>query len=120
MTSSLAVRATTAVPTFFKTARVGDEFYLDRKLQCCNPALFVIENARELFGDRPISSLLSLGTSTRDIFPLKSPWSDSYQQWLPIKFRRTLIDVILKCKETSIEVYHEMPPFQLLLVPPTK
>ena len=107
-----AVRATTAVQTFFKAAQVGYPLactFLDIKLRCNNPEKYVVENARDLYGDQPISCLLSLGTGANRVigsYP-HSPVLDPFRQWLPMKLLRALQDVITDCEEKSTEMEYE-------------
>ena len=107
-----AVRATTAVRTFFKAAQVGDPLprtFLDDKLRCNNPEKYVVDHARGLYGDRLISCLVSLGTgATRVIgaYP-RSPVSDPFRQWLPMKLLRALQDVITDCEQKSTDMESE-------------
>ncbi len=106
-----AVRATTAVRTFFKAAKVGSLpcKFLDVKLRWNNPEKYVVENARDLYGDRPISCLLSLGTGGKCVIGpySRSPSLDPFQQWLPMKLLRALQDVITDCEEKSTDMEHE-------------
>jgi len=107
-----AVRATTAVRTFFKAAQVGHPLahtFLDVKLRCNNPEKYVVDNARDLYGDRPISCLLSLGTGSNRVigsYP-RSPVSDPFRQWLPMKLLRALQDVITDCEQKSTDMEYE-------------
>jgi len=103
-----AVRATTAVRTFFKPAQVEHTIpmsYFDIKLQCNNPTQFVLDEARALYRDQPISFLLSLGTGQTKI--LGQP-CDDFQQRLPTRLLRTLQDVITDCEQKSLEMECEL------------
>ena len=110
-----AVRATTAVPAFFKPARVGHVIptsYFDIKLRSNNPTQYVIDMARELYGDRPISCLMSLGSGQTDVIGpcARLPGStDTYRRWLPKKLLRALQDVITDCEQKSMDMRREIP-----------
>lgn len=104
-----AVRATTAVTTFFKPAPVRHVIpttYFDTKVRCNNPTQYVLEKARELYGDRPISWLLSVGTGPATVIE-RPPSTEPFQQWLPTKLLRTLQDVVTDCHEKSMEINQE-------------
>ncbi len=104
-----AVRATTAVPTFFKPARVGHPTqvkYLDVNLRCSSPAKYVIKKARDLYGDQPISCLLSLGTGTRCPFRLH-PRTDLFQKIFSTKLRQALRDVDMNCEQQEVDIASE-------------
>src|SRR6266571_3366143 len=75
-----AIRATTAAPNFFKAVEFGEptkQRYLDGGLRCNNPVQHVVEEAKFLFPDRPISCVVSLGTGIMSVIGLEQP--DTFQ-----------------------------------------
>jgi len=97
-----AVRATTAAPTFFKAVEFGEptkQRYLDGGLRCNNPILQVVEEAKILFRDRPISCVVSLGTGIMSVIGLEQP--DTFQNFLPSKFIRVLKGIATDCEQQS-------------------
>jgi len=102
-----AVRATTAVLTFFKPARVRHVRYLDVNLRCGNPAKCVVQKARELYDDdRPISCLLSLGTGTKCPFRLH-PRTDRFQKFFSTRLCQALRDVDKNCAQQEMDMVDE-------------
>ncbi|KAI5783766.1 hypothetical protein FPQ18DRAFT_418904 [Pyronema domesticum] len=61
-----AARATTAAPTIFKAVRIGsanaEVSYIDAALSCNNPVRHVLNEAKIVFKDRKVRSILSIGT----------------------------------------------------------
>ena len=97
-----AARATTAAPTFFKAIEFGHptaQRYLDGGLRCNNPVKYVVEEARSLHPDRPISCVLSLGTGTMRVIGLEHP--DAFQNMLPTNLIRLLRRIATDCDEQS-------------------
>ncbi len=97
-----AARATTAAPTFFKAIEFGHptaQRYLDGGLWCNNPVKYVMDEARSLHPDRPISCVLSLGTGTTRVIGLERP--DAFQNMLSTNFIRVLRGIATDCDEQS-------------------
>ena len=97
-----ASRATTAAPTFFKAIEFGHptaQRYLGGGLRCNNPVRYVVEEARSLHPDRPISCVLSLGTGTTQVIGLERP--DAFQNMLPTNLIRVLRRIATDCDEQS-------------------
>ncbi|KAH0580696.1 hypothetical protein H2248_002181 [Termitomyces sp. 'cryptogamus'] len=62
-----AARATTAIPAFFNSIFIGDsvkEEFIDSGLDCNNPVMEVLEEARYLFGKRPVACIVSIGAGS--------------------------------------------------------
>jgi len=97
-----AARATTAAPTLFKAIEFGHpttQRYLDGGLRCNNPVKYVVEEARCLHPDRPISCVLSLGTGTMRVIGLERP--DVFQIMLPTNLIGVLRRIAADCDEES-------------------
>ncbi len=94
-----AARATSAAPTFFKAANIGDLRYVNGGLQCNNPIRYVVDEAISLFPGRPISSLLSLGTGSRTAIRLPPP--TLFQNIMPTNTIRVLQGVATECGQES-------------------
>jgi len=62
VSQSIALRASTAAPTFFKPVLMRGELYCDGGIVTSNPAAVAIHEARILFPDIPIELLVSCGT----------------------------------------------------------
>ena len=57
-----AVRATSAVPTFFPRIVIDGEPYVDGGMGCNNPVQQVLQEAELLFPDRHVACVISIGT----------------------------------------------------------
>ena len=97
-----AARATTAAPTFFKRATIGEaglaqEEFLDGGLRCNNPTAYVLEEAMSLFGrEAKLGCLVSVGTGHPGIVGLASP--DLLQRWLPKDLIYKLEQIATDCE----------------------
>lgn len=63
----IALRASTAAPTFFKPLLVSGELYCDGGMGASNPTAVAIHEARSLFPDVPIELVVSLGTGAFEV-----------------------------------------------------
>jgi len=62
VTQKIALRATTAAPTFFKPLLSFDELYVDGGIVASNPSAIAVHEARTLFPGVPLELLVSVGT----------------------------------------------------------
>mmetsp|Transcript_4552 Transcript_4552/g.9444 ORF Transcript_4552/g.9444 Transcript_4552/m.9444 type:complete len:938 (+) Transcript_4552:164-2977(+) len=62
VTQKIALRATTAAPTFFKPLLSFDELYVDGGILASNPTSVAVHEARSVFPDIPIELVVSVGT----------------------------------------------------------
>ena len=62
ITQKIALRATTAAPTFFKPLLSFDELYVDGAMLASNPTSVAVHEARTVFPDVPIELIVSVGT----------------------------------------------------------
>ncbi|KAL7500826.1 hypothetical protein ACHAWT_009002, partial [Skeletonema menzelii] len=62
VTQKIALRATTAAPTFFKPLLSFDELYVDGGILASNPTSVAVHEARSVFPDIPIELIVSVGT----------------------------------------------------------
>ncbi len=62
VTQKIALRATTAAPTFFKPLLSFDELYVDGAMLASNPTSVAVHEARSVFPDIPIELIVSVGT----------------------------------------------------------
>jgi hypothetical protein len=96
-----AARATSAVPTFFKSIEIGNkQLFIDGGLGCNNPTKLVLDEAKMVFPTHQIGCLVSIGTGQGKIISLKK--SGFLQDILPTDF----IDA-LKAMSTDCEATHE-------------
>lgn len=61
VTQKIALRATTAAPTFFKPLLSFDELYVDGGILASNPTSVAVHEARAVFPDTPIELIVSCG-----------------------------------------------------------
>jgi len=98
-----AVRATTAAPMFFKGFEAANsQRFLDTGLRWNNPVQLVVDEARSLYTDRPLSCVLSLGAGTTGVIGLEEP--DTFQKSLPTKVLRVLKRIASECEHQSEEM----------------
>jgi len=103
-----AARATTAAPTFFKRIAIGEEGqareeFIDGGLGCNNPAIQVLQEARNMFGnDRPVRCLISIGTGHPGTIGLTRP--DTFQRILPTNLIEALKKIATDCESTAHEL----------------
>ncbi|KAL9180648.1 hypothetical protein ACHAXT_011101 [Thalassiosira profunda] len=62
VTQKIALRATTAAPTFFKPLLSFDELYVDGGIVASNPSAVAVHEARAIFPDVPVELIVSVGT----------------------------------------------------------
>lgn len=62
VTQKIALRATTAAPTFFKPLLSFDELYVDGGIVASNPSAIAVHEAKTLFPGVPLELLVSVGT----------------------------------------------------------
>ena len=62
VTQKIALRATTAAPTFFKPLLSFDELYVDGGIVASNPSAVAVHEARTLFPGVPLELVVSVGT----------------------------------------------------------
>lgn len=96
-----AARATSAAPTFFKAANLGDPTlrYVNGGLRANNPVRYVLNEAKSQFPGRHISVLLSLGTGKRNTPSL--PPSTLFQNLAPTKVLRSMIQIVTDCGQEA-------------------
>jgi len=75
--------------------------YVDGGLGCNNPVRCVIEEAKSLYPNRPVSCVISLGTGVADIIGLDRP--DAFQRILPTKMIGVLKRMATDCETRSEE-----------------
>ena len=68
-----AIRATSAAPTFFDPIQIHDEIFVDGGFGSNNPVNFVYEEAREMWPDREVGCIISLGTGMPRVLSLHNP-----------------------------------------------
>lgn len=100
-----AARATSAAPTFFKRIAIGEEGqakeeFIDGGLGCNNPAIQVLEEARNIFGNnRLVRCLVSIGTGHPGTIGLAKP--DAFQKVLHTKLIDVLKKIATDCEDTA-------------------
>lgn len=62
VTQKIALRATTAAPTFFKPLLSFDELYVDGGIVASNPSAVAVHEARAVYPGVPLELLVSVGT----------------------------------------------------------
>jgi hypothetical protein len=62
VTQKIALRATTAAPTFFKPLLSFDELYCDGGIVASNPSAVAVHEARAVYPGVPLELLVSIGT----------------------------------------------------------
>lgn len=62
VTQKIALRATTAAPTFFKPLLSFDELYCDGGIVASNPSAVAVHEARAVYPDVPLELIVSIGT----------------------------------------------------------
>jgi len=94
-----AARATSAAPTFFKRIKIGrKQEYIDGGMGCNNPSEVVLDEAKVLFGDRPIGCLVSIGAGQPEVIGIKKP--GFFQQFIPTDVINALKDTATDCNTT--------------------
>lgn len=64
VTQKIALRATTAAPTFFKPLLSFDELYCDGGIVAANPSAVAVHEARAVYPGVPLELIVSIGTGT--------------------------------------------------------
>jgi predicted acylesterase/phospholipase RssA len=93
-----AARATSAAPTFFAPVVIDDVRYADGGTGYNNPADLALDEARNIWGDRPLGCLVSLGTGLEDSIRL-GDGTEGGKGW-----KRTFIGKIAPKTNFDIEV----------------
>jgi len=62
VTQKIALRATTAAPTFFKPLLSFDELYVDGGIVASNPTAVAVHEARTVYPGVPLELVVSVGT----------------------------------------------------------
>ena len=99
-----AIRGTMAHPKLFKPisiASVGgiEEYFVDGGLRCNNPSKQVLNEAKSLFGERPINVFLSLGSGHQGVIG-----SDVQKATKLADLLSMLQDIAFDCEQTADEV----------------
>jgi len=112
-----AARATSAAPTFFKSIEFGEPIkqrYLDGGLGCNNPVKQVIDEARSLYPNRPISCVISLGTGAANVIGMERP--DAFQNLLPMNLIAVLKGIATDCENISEQIARDLSAQAILYV----
>ena len=64
---------TSAAPTFFDPIRIRNEIFVDGGFGCNNPVEFVYNEAREMWPNREIGCIVSLGTGVPRVLSVDNP-----------------------------------------------
>jgi predicted acylesterase/phospholipase RssA len=98
-----AGRATSAAPTFFKRLKMGDknaeEQFLDGGLGSNNPSMKLLEEMVEIYGDRDISCIVSIGAGMANIIEYKEP--GFFGKVMPTDLAVALKDMVTDCEDTA-------------------
>ena len=96
-----AARATSATPTLFKPIEIGmAQPFIDGGLGHNNPSRLLLDEAKDLFGNRQIGCLVSIGAGQAEIVSITNP--GIFQRIIP-----TDITNVLKAITTDCEATHE-------------
>ena len=71
-----AVRATSAVPTFFPHIVIDGEPFVDGGMGCNNPVQQVLQEAELVFPDRHVACIVSIGTGQAQMIGIPKPGRD--------------------------------------------
>lgn len=84
ITQKIALRATTAAPTFFKPLLSFDELYVDGGIVASNPSAVAVHEARAVFPGIPLELVVSVGTGkfTEVKIPPRVGWDGVVSQIL--------------------------------------
>lgn len=66
VTQKIALRATTAAPTFFKPLLSFDELYVDGGIVAANPSAVAVHEARAVYPGVPLELVVSVGTGGKN------------------------------------------------------
>ena len=75
MTQKIALRATTAAPTFFKPLLSFDELYVDGGIVASNPTAVAVHEARTVYPGVPLELVVSVGTGGKYRTYITDPFS---------------------------------------------
>ena len=109
-----AVRATNALPNFFKDIEFGEPIkqrYTYGALHCNNPVKYVINEARSMYPNRPISCVLSLGKGAENVIGLDP---DASQRQLHTNLIGVLRGIADDCEKKSEETAKELSSRSIL------
>ncbi|KAI5816070.1 acyl transferase/acyl hydrolase/lysophospholipase [Pyronema omphalodes] len=102
-----AARATIAAPTIFKALRIGSATseisYIDAALSCNNPVRHVLNEAKMVFKDRKVRSILSIGTG--QCFQIGIQETYAFQRGLD--FSTVLKSIATDAARVAKEMEHE-------------
>lgn len=99
-----AGRATSAAPTFFKRISIADEHglsldFIDGGLGCNNPTARILAEAKHIFKDRYISTVVSVGTGQAKTIALPKPGFG--QKVLPLDVVSVLKKIATDCERIA-------------------
>ncbi|KDR74883.1 hypothetical protein GALMADRAFT_249794 [Galerina marginata CBS 339.88] len=94
-----AARATSAMPTLFEHIEIGrQQPFIDGGLGRNNPSWVVLYEAKDLFKDRQIGCLVSIGTGKPEVISIQSP--RLFPQFIPTKVLEALKAIATGCEDT--------------------
>lgn len=88
-----AARATTAAPTFFLPILINDIEYSDGGTGFNNPAELAIDEAHDIWPNRPIGCLVSIGTGLEDAIQLESESKGFSRKLLSMSSPKTAFNI---------------------------
>ncbi|KAF2452912.1 acyl transferase/acyl hydrolase/lysophospholipase [Lineolata rhizophorae] len=103
-----AVRATSVAPTFFKRIAIGEEGrakeeFVDGSTGCSNPSQEVLEEARNIFGEkRGFCCLVSVGAGHPGTIEQSKP--DAFQKMLPRNVVDSLRKITTSCQDAALRL----------------
>lgn len=97
-----AGRATSAAPTFFKRMKIGLVDFLDGGLGFNNPALTLLNEMYDLYGDRPIACIISVGAGVATIKSYSEP--KGWQKLVPKELIEVFAEMVTDCERTAEEL----------------
>lgn len=94
-----AARATSATPTLFKQIEIGrSQPFVDGGLGCNNPSRLVLDEAKEIYGDRDLGCLISIGTGQVETISIKKP--GIFQRIIPTDVINAVKAIATDCEDT--------------------
>jgi predicted acylesterase/phospholipase RssA len=97
-----AGRATSAAPTFFKRMRIGLVDFIDGGIGFNNPAQTLLDEMYELYGDRPIACIISVGAGVATIKSYSEP--KGWQKLIPKDLIDVFAEMVTDCEKTAHEL----------------
>lgn len=88
-----AARATTAAPTFFLPITINDIEYADGGTGFNNPTELAIDEAHNIWPNRPIGCLVSVGTGLEDVIQLGSESNGFARKLLSMASAKTAFNI---------------------------